>query len=158
MGDLKKKYSAKCSVIELIGKPDYLLLIILFLTLFFHFNKIHAQINFENNLIAELEFDEIPVLVAVEGMENFYIDALFTDEDLLYLNFHELFLSLNLPCEYQQNREVLSGFIESADKKYKIDLVSKKLEFGNKILQLDNKMIIYDGNCFIRRLGNRLDG
>ena len=41
-------------------------------------------------------YDEIPVLVIVEGYNNFYLNALYANNDLLYVNVEELFRSLKI--------------------------------------------------------------
>jgi len=94
-----------------------------------------AQDNFNDDIIdPPIVFDEIPVLVLVEGCKGFYVDMIYTDNDILYINIEDLFKTLQIPCIVGEKGNSISGFIENESRTYLIDYHTKKIIVGDKTL------------------------
>jgi len=95
-----------------------------------------------------LVYEEIPVRVMVEGYKTFYLDALYTNKKLLYVDIADLFTTLNISCQTGKNANTLTGFIEKETQTYLIDFEKKVIKVGNSAVQsstglVKNKGILY---------------
>lgn len=64
------------------------------------------------NKLDELLYEEIPVLVLIEGYGQFYSNAIYSNTDnILYLNVEEIFKNILVPCSSNQDGTILSGFL-----------------------------------------------
>jgi len=86
-------------------------------------------------------YDEIPVLVLVEGYGSFYIDVIYTDNDLLYINIEDLFKTLKIACFVGQKGDSLGGFIENEGRTYLISFDKKQVKVGDKIIKSKNGLL-----------------
>jgi hypothetical protein len=97
--------------------------------------EVKAQDSFiDENAVSAFAYDEIPVLVIVEGYKNFYVDALYANNDFLYVNVAALFQTLNIPCVVGQKGDSLGGFIENESRTYLIDYKKGQIKVGAKII------------------------
>ncbi len=94
-------------------------------------------------------FDDIPVLVIVEGAGNFNLDVIYTNNDLLYVNFEDLFKALNIQCIVGQRGDSLGGFIGNESRTYLIDFTKKQISVGTKIFNCSNELIKESGSVYI---------
>ena len=83
-------------------------------------------------------FDEIPVRVMIEGYKLFYIDAIYGNNKILFVNVEDLFNTLNIPCISSINGNSISGFIEKESQTYFIDFNKKQLKIGTKTIDIKN--------------------
>lgn len=90
----------------------------------------------DENEVPAFSYDEIPVLVRIEGYGNFYIDAIYAKNDLLYVNISELFKLLQIPCIVGQKGDSLGGFIENESRKYSVDFTNGQVKTGHKTLNI----------------------
>ena len=88
-----------------------------------------------------LVFDDFPVNVKVEGFGNFFLNIIYTNNDVLYVNVEELFKTLNIPCIAAQKGNSLSGFIEMESRTYTIDYMNRQIKVGNKTMNSQNGLI-----------------
>jgi hypothetical protein len=88
-----------------------------------------------------LVYDEIPVHVLVEGVGSFYVDALYTKNDLLFVNIGDLFKALKIQCIISQDGDMINGFIEDESRTYVIDFKSTKIHVGNNNLDIRNALL-----------------
>jgi hypothetical protein len=79
-------------------------------------------------------YEEVPVRVVIEGYKMFYIDAIYGNNKLLFINVEDLFNTLNIPCIVAKDGNSVSGFIEKESQVYSIDLKSKQLKIGNRTI------------------------
>ncbi|MCX6229270.1 MAG: hypothetical protein NTV75_08890 [Bacteroidia bacterium] len=79
-------------------------------------------------------YEEVPVRVVIEGYKMFYIDAIYGNNKLLFINIEDLFNTLNIPCVVAKDGNSVSGFIEKESQVYSIDLKSKQLKIGNRTI------------------------
>jgi hypothetical protein len=94
-------------------------------------------------------FDEIPIRVIVEGYKNFYVDAIYSNNKLLYINVEDLFKMLEIPCVAGQMGNSLSGFIEYQRRTYLIDYSAKQLKIGDKIIYTKNRLVKETGELYL---------
>jgi hypothetical protein len=88
-----------------------------------------------NKVTAPLtSYEEVPVRVVIEGYKMFYIDAIYGNNKLLFINIEDLFNTLNIPCIVAKDGNSVSGFIEKESQVYSIDLKSKQLKIGNRTI------------------------
>lgn len=94
-------------------------------------------------------YDGIPVLVIVEGYTRFYVDAVYANNDLLYVNIEDLFKSLNITSVSSQNSDILSGFIENENQKYTVDYNNRQIKVGEKTVNIQNGLIKEKGVFYL---------
>ncbi len=112
--------------------------------------EVKAQVNFnDENSDLNSSFEYISVLALVEGYENFYLDIIFNDDELLFINIQELFLALNIPCKSEQNGQSLSGFIDIESNSYLIDYNKKQIKVGSKIFKFENEIVKETGALYM---------
>lgn len=91
--------------------------------------EVKGQMDFKNeNEDPAFSYDEIPVLVRIERYGNFYIDAIYTNNNLLYVNIENLFTTLQIPCVASEKGDKLDGFIGSDAHPYSIDYAKNSLK------------------------------
>jgi len=109
-----------------------------------------AQTKFANDKeVPSLTYDEIPVLVIVEGYRNFYIDIIYTNNELLYINIEDLFKALSISCVFGQKGDSLTGFIENESRTYLIDYNTKQIKVGDKIINTKNGLVKEMGSLYM---------
>lgn len=86
-------------------------------------------------------YDEVPVLLMIEGYGNYDLNVIYTNNDLLYVNVESLFRLLMIPSVAGQRGDNLSGFIEDESKPYFIDYSKKRIKVGEKIFSCENEMV-----------------
>jgi hypothetical protein len=91
--------------------------------------------------VTSFVYDEFPVLVMVEGYRNFYVDALYANNNLLYVNVAELFQTLNIPCTVEQKGESLVGFIDNDSRAYSINYNQRQINVGDKAISANNGLV-----------------
>ncbi|NTW34101.1 MAG: hypothetical protein HGB12_16035, partial [Bacteroidetes bacterium] len=94
-------------------------------------------------------YDDLPVVVMVEGFGDFNLDVLYTDNDLLYINIAELFKTLNIPRVMGQKGDSLSGFIDQESQTYLIDYSKKQVRVGDKIVNSKNGLVKEMGSLYM---------
>jgi hypothetical protein len=108
----------------------FLLLLLILSSLFF----IGAIIPTDSSDETALVYAEIPVRVLADGIETFYMDAIYTNQKVLYIDIADLFAKLNIPCQRGQNGNNLTGFIGSESRTYSID-------YQKSIVKVDTKVV-----------------
>lgn len=88
-----------------------------------------------------LVYDEIPVNVIVDGVGNFYLDVLYTGNDLLFVNIQDLFNTLKISCSAGIKEDCLEGFIEDENRTYFIDLNLGQVKVGDNVIRSANRII-----------------
>ena len=84
---------------------------------------------------ASLVYAEIPVRVMVDGYKTFYLDAIYTNKKILYIDIADLFAKLNIPCLKGHNGNSLAGFIEKESRAYLIDYEKRVIKVDTKVVQ-----------------------
>ncbi len=124
-------------------------LLIGLLTAFYRINVKAAgnPIGDEDN--TPLVYDEIPVRVIVEGYKNFYVDAIYTNNKLLFVNVEDLFRMLEISCVAGQKGNSLSGFVEQESKTYLIDYDAKQIVVGDRTINTKNRLVKESGLLYL---------
>jgi hypothetical protein len=99
--------------------------------------------------VPALTYDEFPVCVIVEGSNSFFVDALFANNGLLYVNIDHLFQTLGIPCIAGQNGDLLNGFIENESRTYSIDYNAGEIKVGAKTINAKNGLIKDMGSLYV---------
>ncbi len=99
--------------------------------------------------IFSFAYDDIPVLVIVEGYTNFYVEALYANNDLLYVNVAALFQMLGISCTIEQKGESLVGFIDNESRSYLIAYNQRQIKVGAKIINTNNGMVKEMGMLYL---------
>jgi hypothetical protein len=103
----------------------------------------------KEKLESSFAYDAIPVIVLVQGYGNFYVDAIYANNDLLYVNIEDLFRSLSIPCDAGQGGTSLSGFIENERQGYVVDFTKRQIRVGDKIIDSQNGLIKEGGALYM---------
>lgn len=94
-------------------------------------------------------YDEIPVLVQVKGAGNFYIDVLYTDNNLLYVNLEGLFRALKISCAVSQDGDNLSGIIGDGNQPYQVDFNTGMIKVGEEIIYSERGLVKEIGSIYM---------
>jgi hypothetical protein len=94
-------------------------------------------------------YDEIPVLVRIEGYGNFYIDAIYTKTNLLYVNVENLFTTLQIPCIASEKGDHLDGFIGNDGHPYSIDYTKGYVKVRDKTVNPNSGMLKEMGSIYM---------
>jgi hypothetical protein len=109
-----------------------------------------SQDNFiDEKAVISFSYDELPVLVMVAGYKNFYTDAIYANNDLLYINVEELFKTLGITCVSLQKGDSLAGFIENEKRTYLIDFNAKQIRIGDKTVNTKNGLVKEVGTLYM---------
>ncbi|MDP3441418.1 MAG: hypothetical protein Q8T08_01025, partial [Ignavibacteria bacterium] len=103
----------------------------------------------DENDVPAFSFDGFYVNVIVEEYRNFYVDAIYANDDLLYVNIEDLFKTLNIPCIVGQNGDLLGGFIENESRTYSIDYDTKQIKVGDKTVNAKNGLVQETGALYV---------
>lgn len=125
--------------------------LLLFLTFFaFVLMESLAQDSFENDdFDTSFTYDDIPVLVVLEGYPSFYIDVIYANNDKLYINIQELFYALGISCKAGPKRNSFEGFIGEDGQKYLIDFTEKHARLGKKDFNLRKRILKENGSLYL---------
>src|SRR5665648_528930 len=103
----------------------------------------------EGEEVSSFAFDEFPVHVIAEGYSNFYVDAIYGNDGLLYVNIENLFKSLSIPCVVGQNRDILNRFIRNENRNYSINYNTLKIEVGDKLISTKTGLLKETGALYL---------
>ncbi|MFO8021680.1 MAG: SPOR domain-containing protein [Perlabentimonas sp.] len=132
--------------------PGYVtkyLFLIFFIALFLSPKAFAQYMYAEEEEIGSFAYDGVPVLVIVEGYESFYVDALYANNDMLYINIEDLFHTLGISCNIKQNGNVLSGFIENEKQTYSVDFTKNQIKVGNKVISAQQGLLKESGAIYL---------
>jgi hypothetical protein len=94
-------------------------------------------------------YDEVPVRVVIDGYKMFYIDAIYGNNKLLFVNVDDLFNTLDIQCIAAKDGNSLSGFIEKESQIYTINLNTKEIKVGNKVIRTKNGLAKELGSLYM---------
>ena len=94
-------------------------------------------------------YEEIPVRFMIEGYKMFYIDAIYGNNKQLCVNVEDLFNTLDIQCIAGKDGNSLSGFIEKESQIYAINLNTKEIKVGSKIICTKNGFTYDQGALYI---------
>ena len=96
------------------------------------------------------QYDQISVLVMVEGSGSFYLDVQYDAKaNRLFVNTEDLFKALLIPCKVGQRGDSLGGFIENENRKYAIDFKAGKIVVGDKTFDVQNRLLKEMGSVYM---------
>lgn len=91
------------------------------------------------------EYETIPMRFIVEGLGNFYLDAIYSNDELLYVPIVDLLRTLKIRCIEGEEGDSIGGFIDKESQTYLVDYDSKRIKVGDKTFNPSNRLI-YDLN------------
>lgn len=94
-------------------------------------------------------YDEIPVILTVEGYGSFNLDVIYTNNNMLFINVEDLFKTLKIQCKAGLRGDSLRGFIENESRTYLIDYNNRQIKVGDKIFNSQNGLVKEMGTIFI---------
>ena len=94
-------------------------------------------------------FDGFPVHVIVEGYSSFYVDAVYGNDGLLYVNVENLFKALDIPCSVGQGGDLLNGFIENESRPYSVDYYTGQIKVGDKTINAKKALVKEPGSLYM---------
>jgi hypothetical protein len=103
----------------------------------------------EQKIDSIVSFDEVSVEFYVSGYFRSETNVIITDTKKLYLNIEDLFKKLGIYCKVEEGGTLLQGFIENEKKKYRVNLNSRQIEVGNKIIKSNNGIVKKLGAIYI---------
>jgi hypothetical protein len=95
----------------------------------------------EQKIDSIVSFDEVSVEFYVNGYYKFETNVIITDAKKLYINIDDLFNKLGIYCKVEDGGTLLKGFIENEKKNYSVDLNSRQIEVGNKIIKSNTGIV-----------------
>jgi hypothetical protein len=95
------------------------------------------------------DFEEISVLIRVEGIGSFYSDALYSQNGSLYLSIEDLFKYVGIQCTTGQQGDSIGGFIGNEDHHYSVFFPTKEIRFNNNIINVNKWLIKNTGILFL---------
>jgi hypothetical protein len=138
----------------IIAKVRYLFfpktLLFFVLLVFFSLFQGNAQDSFlDDKAVSSFAYDEIPVMVMVEGYPNFYVDAIYANNDLLYVDVAGLFQAIGIHYVIGQAGDSIGGFVENESQEYLISYKSGQVKVGNKIINSNGGLVKEMGTLFM---------
>ena len=94
-------------------------------------------------------YDEVPVRVLIDGYKMFYIEAIYGNNKLLFVNIEDLFNTLNIQCNTGKNGTIVSGFIEKESQTYSINFDTHQIKVGNKTINTRNGLAKELGSLYM---------
>ncbi len=113
----------------------------------FHVKAVDAIIEIKLNPI--VSFDGVPVDFIMNGYLKFETDVIITESNKVYINIEDLFRNLGVKCDSENERNILTGFIENENKTYSIDFNAKQIIAGNNTIKSVNGIIKESGAIYI---------
>ena len=117
----------------------------LYILLLFVFLLPQYQVKAQDSIVTPADtsfvYDEIPVIVLVEEYNNFYLDVLYTNSNLLYINIDELFKTLTISSTVSLKGDSITGFIENESQVYLIDYSKEQVRVGNKLFNSPHGLV-----------------
>lgn len=145
---MKHGYSSKVSLYCMLIMHLRLFFILFFLLL--SLLRVDAQNDVKNEKeIQSTEYEVIQLLVIIEGYGNFYLDVIFDENNLVYINIGDMFKTLKINCIKGQRVDSLSGFIENEKNTYAIDFKTKEITVGNKSNSTPKGMLSDMGSIYL---------
>ena len=124
------------------------------LLLFLLFGLPELQAKAVENIIAEkgdlpLQYDALNVNVLVAGYGDFYVDAVYSNKEVLFINIEDFFKQLKIPCVVGQNGTLLEGSFGNPSKTYVVDYSKGQIKIGSKIIKAKNGMVKETGALYV---------
>ncbi len=124
----------------------------LILAVFFIFSEEQTAAQYKTtnkNEIPSPLYDQISVLFLVESYGSFYVDVIYTQNNVLYVNVSDLFNQLKIACSVSKNGTILGGFIANERTTYLIDFGLNQIKVGGKIISKKNGLLKENGAIYL---------
>lgn len=108
-----------------------------------------GDIGFVEKEAPGIVYEEIPVNVRIEGFKNFYVDAIYSTGNVLYVNIKDLFDMLKIPCIVGQKGDSIGGFLENENHTYSIDYNNKQINVGSNTFNSPKALVKEMGSIYI---------
>jgi hypothetical protein len=145
-----KNFMSYCSFVSTKICCNAKVLLILLIFLIPISEKVSAQDRYSDDIAdATITYDEFQVLVRIEGFKDFYVDALYTSNGLLYLDVEEFFQTIGVPFEASQKGDSIAGFWGDKRLPLLIDYTKQQVKVGSKISHYRRGLIKESGTLYM---------
>ena len=93
-------------------------------------------------------YDAFSVNVVIQGYKNLSVEAIYSNDGLLYVHIEDLFKKLGIPCA-GQNIDQLTGFIENEKRRYSVDYNTKQIKIDAKTIDAKTSVIKESGTLYL---------
>lgn len=94
-------------------------------------------------------FDEVTVVVEIQGAGSFATDALYSPDEKLYLNIEDVFRNLEIPCIVGQKGDSLGGFLETEKRTYAVFYSTREIHIVKEVYKLGNGLEKSMGSLYL---------
>ncbi|MEI6049549.1 MAG: SPOR domain-containing protein [Bacteroidota bacterium] len=105
-----------------------------------------TEIKSQDNLSG---YEDVSVLVQVDGYGSFFTDALYSPKGKLYISVEDLFKFFKIQCIAGQNGDKLQGFIENKNRPYEINYQAGEINVSNNVTDIKDGLIKQTGMLFM---------
>lgn len=95
------------------------------------------------------DFDDVSVLVQIDGYGSFYTNALYSTNGLLYVSIADLFDHLKIPCLAAEKGDILSGFLGSENRQYSVSNTSHAIKVANVVTNVKKGVVKQMGTLYL---------
>jgi len=94
-------------------------------------------------------YEDLSVLVQLNGYGSFYTNALYSSDGLLYISVEDLFKYLKVPCNTGEKGDLLTGFLGSENNSYTITFKSGTMRVANKVTNIRKALVKQTGSLYL---------
>lgn len=94
-----------------------------------------------------ISLEELSILVKIPGMDDFYIDAIYASNGLLFVNIPELFRTVGIPYSVQQN--TITGFIGIKHSAFTISYEQQQITVESSTYKYTNGLLLLNGDLYL---------
>lgn len=116
-----------------------------------------------SNEEAPVTYDELSVLVVMERYKDYYVDALYSSDGLLYICVEDLFKPVGISYAVSQRGDSLSGFWGEKRVPFLLDYNNQKVQAGklsssyHRGLVLNNGTLYMESTIFVNVFGMKMN-
>jgi|WetSurMetagenome_2_1015567.scaffolds.fasta_scaffold04341_7 hypothetical protein len=96
------------------------------------------------------DFEDMSVLVMVEGYGSFYTNALYSPDGVLYVSVEDLFKYLKISCNATENGDNLSGFLASDTRNYSLSYRTGTLKVNSTVSNVKKGLVKLAGSLYLK--------
>jgi cell division septation protein DedD len=96
------------------------------------------------------DFEDMSVLVMVEGYGSFYTNTLYSPDGILYISVEDLFRYLKIPCSATENGDNLSGFLGSDSRDYSLSYKTGILKVNSSVTNVKKGLVKLSGSLYMQ--------
>jgi cell division septation protein DedD len=95
------------------------------------------------------DYEDLSVLVQLNGYGSFYTNALYSTDGLLYISVEDLFKYLKVPTNAGEKGDILTGFLGSEANSYVISYKAGTMRVADKVTNIKKALVKKMGTIFL---------